>query len=201
MRNLLCILVVMLLLQATMLPQTPASVPTPTDKTASAETAPPPVEGFVLRDGTPLRLRTARNLTSANAQTDETIDFEVLEDVVVDGKLVIAKGSSAIGTVTHAQKKRRLGRGGKLDVMIEFARLTTGDKVALRASQARQGGGHAGAMTGAIVATSIVFFPAAPLFLLMHGKDIEIPKGTAVSAYVNGDMKLNPEKYKPAEGH
>ena len=71
MRNLLCILVVMLLLQATMLPQTPASVPTPTDKTASAETAPPPVEGFVLRDGTPLRLRTARNLTSANAQTDE----------------------------------------------------------------------------------------------------------------------------------
>jgi len=27
-------------------------------------------------------------------------------------------------------------------------------------------------MTGGIVATSIVFFPAAPFFLLMHGKDV-----------------------------
>lgn len=46
-------------------------------------------------------------------------------------------------------------------------------------------------MTGAIVATSIVFFPAAPLFLLMHGKDITIPKGTDVTAFVQGDMKLD----------
>jgi hypothetical protein len=46
-------------------------------------------------------------------------------------------------------------------------------------------------MTGAIVATSIVFFPAAPLFLFVHGKDITIPKGTEITAYVNGDVKLD----------
>ena len=51
-----------------------------------------------------------------------------------------------------------------------------------------------GAMTGAIVATSIVFFPAAPLFLLMHGKDITIPKGTEVTAFVQGDMRLDMAK-------
>src|SRR5215470_14593622 len=50
-------------------------------------------------------------------------------------------------------------------------------------------------MTGAIVATSIVFFPAAPLFLFMHGKDITIPKGTEITAYVNGDIKLDPAKF------
>src|SRR6266481_5060726 len=60
-------------------------------------------------------------------------------------------------------------------------------------------------MTGAIVATSIVFFPAAPLFLFMHGKDITIPKGTEVTAYVNGDYPIdlvkltsNHEVNKPA---
>ena len=43
-------------------------------------------------------------------------------------------------------------------------------------------------MTGAIVATAIVFFPAAPLFLLMKGKDITIPKGTEITAYINSKV-------------
>jgi hypothetical protein len=50
-------------------------------------------------------------------------------------------------------------------------------------------------MTGAIVATAIVFFPAAPLFLFMHGKDITIPKGTEITAYINGDIPLDPKRF------
>ncbi len=49
--------------------------------------------------------------------------------------------------------------------------------------------------TGAMVATGIVFLPAAPLFLFMHGKDITIPKGTEITAYVSGDMNLDPGKF------
>lgn len=48
------------------------------------------------------------------------------------------------------------------------------------------------------MATSLVFFPAAPFFLFMHGKDISIPKGTEITAYVNGDMKLEIAKFQPA---
>jgi len=50
-------------------------------------------------------------------------------------------------------------------------------------------------MTGAMVATSIVFFPAAPLFLFMHGKNITIPKGTEVTAYVAADTPLDATKF------
>lgn len=50
-------------------------------------------------------------------------------------------------------------------------------------------------MTGAIVATSLVLWPAAPLFLLMHGKDITIPKGTEITAYVNGNTTLDPTRF------
>ena len=71
-----------------------------------------------------------------------------------------------------------MGRGGKLDVNIDAVRLRDGERVALRASQENNAGGHVGAMTGAMVGTAIVFFPAAPLFLFMHGKDMNIPKGT-----------------------
>jgi len=50
-------------------------------------------------------------------------------------------------------------------------------------------------MTGAMVATGIVFFPAAPLFLFMHGKDINIPKGTEITAYVAGNTPLEKSKF------
>jgi hypothetical protein len=90
-----------------------------------------------------------------------------------------------------------MGRGGKLNVNIDSVRLTDGEKVALRAVKDTQGGGHVGAMTGAMVATSIVFFPAAPFFLFMHGKDITIPKGTEITAYINGDTRLDQAKFQP----
>src|SRR5438309_11105733 len=85
----------------------------------------------------------------------------------------------------------------KLNVNNDSVRLVTGEKVALRAVKEVKGGGNTEAMTGAMVATSLVFFPAAPLFLFMHGKDITIPKGTEVTAFVNGDMALDLAKFQP----
>src|SRR5437879_13846529 len=90
-----------------------------------------------------------------------------------------------------------MARGGKLDVNIDDVRLLDGEKAPLRAVKEVKGGGHTGAMTGAMIGTAIVFFPAAPLFLFMHGKDITIPKGTEVTAYINGDIPLDPTKFKP----
>jgi hypothetical protein len=152
-------------------------------------------EPFVLHDGTPLRLRLARNLSSADAKTGETIDFEVLDDVQVDDVLLVKRGAVANGTVTDSEPKKRMARGGKLDITIDYVRLVNGDKVALRGSKDTKGGGHTGAMTGAIVATALVVWPAAPFFLFMHGKDTVIPKDTEITAYVNGEIKLDRAKF------
>ena len=86
-----------------------------------------------------------------------------------------------------------------MNVNVDSARLVDGEKVQLRAVQDNKGGGHVGAMTGAMVATAIVFFPAAPLFLFIHGKDISIPKGTEVTAFVQGDMRLDMAKFAAAD--
>jgi hypothetical protein len=83
-----------------------------------------------------------------------------------------------------------------LKVNIDDVRLIDGEKAPLRAVKEGKGGGHTGAMTGAMIGTAIVFFPAAPLFLFMHGKDITIPKGTEITAYVNGDIPLDPARFK-----
>ena len=103
----------------------------------------------------------------------------------------------SLATVTEVQPKKRMGRGGKLNVNIDDVKLVSGEKAALRAIKDAKGGGHVGAMTGAMVATSIVFFPAAPFFLFMHGKEISIPKGTEITTYVNGNMHLDARNFVP----
>jgi hypothetical protein len=154
---------------------------------------------LVIPDGTPVHLRLARNLSSADAKAGDTVDFEVLEEVKVDDTLVVARGAVAIATVTDAEHKKRMARGGKLDVNIDYVRIVNGDKIALRAVKETKGGGHTGAMTGGMVATAIVFWPAAPFFLFMHGKDTTIPKGTEITAYVNGEIRLDRTKLLPKE--
>jgi hypothetical protein len=154
-------------------------------------------KGFVLEEGTPVKLRINRTISSADAHTGDTVDFEVLEDISVNGTLVIPKGGLAFATVTEAQAKRRMARGGKLDINIDYVKLLSSEKAPLRAVKDVKGGGHTGVMVGGMVATGILFFPAAPFFLFMHGKDIAIPKGTEVTAYVNGDMKLDVAKFQP----
>ena len=169
----------------------------------SVQTPPPPASSEAaksqgsprLEDGTPIKLRLQRTISSEDAQVNDKVDFDVLEEVKVNDLVVIPKGGIAWGTVTEAQAKRRMARGGKLNINIDAVRLGDGEKAALRAVKDVKGGGHTGAMTGAIVATSIVFFPAAPFFLFMHGKEITIPKGTEITAYINGDFTLDLAKF------
>ncbi len=145
-----------------------------------------------LQEGTPIRMRLNRTISSANAKLNENVDFETLDDVSLNGTIIIPKGSTAIGTVTEAASKRRMARGGKLSMNIDYLRLPGGERLPLRGVQEGKGGGHTGAMTGAMLATGVVFFPAAPLFLFIHGKDFTLPKGHEVTVYTNSE-------YKPGE--
>jgi PEGA domain len=162
---------------------------------AAAPGTPPPPN--TLQDGTAIKLRLTETLSSANAKTGQQVSFEAIDETDVDGVMVIAKGAQALATITMAEPKRTLGRPGKLDVNVDSVRLIDGEKAALAATQNAKGGGHTGAMTAGMVGTAIIFFPAAPLLLFIHGKDITIPKGTEVTAFVSGDMKLNLAQFAP----
>jgi hypothetical protein len=150
--------------------------------------------GYGVEDGTPVKLRLTRTISSADAQVNDRVDFEVLEEVKSGDTVIIPKGGIAWGTVTDAQPKRRMGRAGKLDIRIDNVRLVDGEKAPLRAVKESKGQDKKGTMTTGLVATGIIFFPAAPLFLLKHGEDITIPKDTQITAYINGDFKLGAAK-------
>src|SRR2546422_7280087 len=170
--------------------------PAPAQTSAQVAPVPKPPLAFGLTEDTPVRIKLTRTMSSKDAKADEKVDFEVLEDIKVKDVIVIKQGAMAIGTVTEAHPKRRMGRAGKLNINIDYVQLVDGEKVPLRAVKGGSGGNHTGAMTGAIVASSILFFPAAPFFLFMHGKDITIPKGTEVTAYIAADTPLDPARFK-----
>lgn len=151
----------------------------------------PKVSGNVLPEDTPVRLKLMQNLSSGTNKVNDKVDFEVIEAVKIGDTVVIAQGAPAIATVTKATSKKSFGRAGKLDVNIDYVRLVNNEKVNLRAIKAGSGGSRTGVMTGAVVATAIVFFPAAPLFFFVKGKNIEIPKGTEITAYVAADTIVN----------
>jgi hypothetical protein len=164
----------------------------PNNPTPAAQSVPGALPApHTLLDGTPVKLRLSQSISSADTKVGQEVPFEVVEEIKVDDVVVLPKGATAIANVTEAEHKKRMGRAGKLNIAISYARLSDKEKVSLRAVKEAKGGGHVGAMTGAIVATSIVFFPAAPLFLFMHGKDITIPQGTEITAFVDGDMHLD----------
>ncbi len=81
---------------------------------AFSQTAPPATGapgGPMLEEGTPVKLRISRTVSSADAQVGETVDFEVLEEVKVGNLVVIPKGGTAWGTVTAAEPKEAYGAG------------------------------------------------------------------------------------------
>src|SRR5260370_514851 len=185
---------------------TQAPAATPQQPTAQPAAPQEPAEttnftsakGFVLEEATPVKLRFNRTVSSADSHVGDTVDFEVLQDISVNGTLVIPKGGLAFGTVTEAQPTRKLARGGKLEINVDYVKLLDRERAALRAVQGGKGGGRIMAMTAGIVGTGLFVLPA-PYFLLMHGKDMVIPKGAEVTGYINGDVKLDIAKFQESK--
>ncbi len=99
----------------------PAGSPKPTINPTRGVTAQVAAQPFVLADGTPVKLRTTQPMSSSDEFHDyvgEKISFDVVEDVTVNGIVVIAKGTKALGTINEHEGKKWAGRGGKLDVTL-----------------------------------------------------------------------------------
>lgn len=138
---------------------------------------------LTLLNGTPIRLKLGKTISSASAHVGDVVELEVLEDVVVDGITVIPRGAAAVGVVTKAEPKKRMGRGGKLGLSINFVRLSDNEKAAVRSYQEGKGSDNA---VGA----------ALPL---ASGKDVTFVQGTEFTAYVDGDMYLKKEAFEAAK--
>jgi hypothetical protein len=145
-----------------------------------------------LPEGTKIRVRLDQALSSSSADEGQTVELVVTEPVMVGPTTVIAEGSRVTGTVTQAQEKRRMGRAGKLDFSIDRVKATDEHWIPLRYSLNKKTGSSDAVKTGVLTAgAAILFWPAAPVFLLIKGKDITLNKGMAFEVFTDSDYTYN----------
>ncbi len=155
----------------------------------SAIAAEPSDKGLVLREGTDVKLRFAEDISSKTAAQDDPVSLILDEDLKVGDVVVVRAGAKALATVSNVKKAGMMGRGGELNIRLEY--LRAGDsKIHLRGVKARQGEDK----TGSTVALTILF---GPIGLIKHGKNIDIKQGTPLTAYVSDDIPMPPAPAAP----
>lgn len=89
------------------------------------------VPGFAIRvpvrDGQTVNLKLRNVLTTDNVRRNDVIEFEVTEDVIVNGHVVIAKGSTARGKIVEVKGAYK-PRAGDAEVVFEFSTVRAADK-------------------------------------------------------------------------
>lgn len=140
------------------------------------------VTSNVLRQGTSLRLRSLATLNSKEARTGQIFDLETTEDVVVDGHIIIPRGSHAEGEITFAKGKGMWGKSGKIDTQLRSV-SANGVLIPLRGTVAQKGETGAAGVIGAIA-----FLPIAGFFVT--GTSAELPVGTTFTGFVVNDLQL-----------
>lgn len=146
---------------------------------------------ITIPDGTKLRIRLDQTISSATADEGQTVELSVTEPVKIGETVAIPEGARVTGTITQAQEKRRMGRAGKLDFSIDRVRAADGEWVPLRYTLNKKTGDSNAVRTGVITAgVAAVFWPAAPVFLLMKGKDTTINKGVVFDVFTDQNHVL-----------
>src|SRR5215467_10849553 len=147
---------------------------------------------IVLPEGTKVRVRLDQQLSSATAVEGQIVEMSATDAVLVGDTVVIPEGARVTGTITQAQEKRRLGRAGKLDFSIDRVKTADNQWIPLRYTVTKKSGQSHAVSTGILTAgVAVVFWPAAPVFLLRKGNDITINRGTAFEVFTDANYALN----------
>lgn len=155
------------------------SAPAATQTTPATSTDPAKV---MLKEGTEVNLKLAQALSSKTSVVGDSVELVLDQDLIVDKVLVAKKGSRGLATVSNAKKAGMIGKGGELNIRLEY--LKVGDiKVKIRGAQAKNGDNKTGATVGLVVAFGLVGF-------MKHGKQAEVKEGTPVKAYVDDDVQV-----------
>jgi hypothetical protein len=164
------------------MPATPARERMHYDDPAGPKAAPARsnVPPFTLLNDTPVRVKLVKALSSATAHVGEAVEFEVLEDLAVEGQPVLRKGAKASGVVAEADVKRRFGHGGKLAVSLTLLKLEDGEPVPVRCYVEVSGSTNNSADS---------------VLPLASGKDVELLKDSEYTALVDGDVHLKREGF------
>jgi hypothetical protein len=158
----------------------PATAPTPGLPPVPASAT----NKILVPEGTDVFLAFDQDLSSKTSAEGDTVALVLTEDLKV-GTVVVAKaGAKALGEVTNVEKSEMLGKGGELNIRLDYLKVGN-EKLHLRGTKGAEGKDSVGGTIGLMMLCAICG-------ILHHGKEVKVTKGTALHAYVSEDISLSP---------
>jgi hypothetical protein len=139
---------------------------------------------IIISEGTIIVVKSIADISSKTAREGDLVDFITAEDVKIDGIVVIKENSRVSANVEDAEHAKSLGKQGSLTLKFSNVKTTNGQNVPLRSVR---GTAEGKSTIGSTVALSLVL---SPLFLLKKGKEVKIPAGKQMEAYVSRDTEV-----------
>lgn len=153
---------------------------------------PASAQSAILPEGMTIQLETRQDISSKSARVGDQVELAVAKPVTIGGVTIIAAGSPAVGEIMRVRDNGLLGRSGKLDIRV--SKVRAGElNVPVRGH--RNAKGKSGTL-GAVGA-GIVFFPLA---IIVRGKDVKLPAGTAFEVYVDKEVIIPSQAPATAPG-
>jgi Protein of unknown function (DUF2846) len=144
-----------------------------------------PQDEIVVPEGTPINVVVAKEVTSKDAKPNDPVEFTVTEDLVINGQVIVRKGTPAVGSVINAEKKGYLGKSGKLAVQVESTTTSDGQRLKLRAAKGREGDDK--------TVSTAMLSQISPAFLFRKGGEAKIEAGTVVPVHVAEEKRFRVE--------
>jgi Flp pilus assembly protein TadD len=164
------------------------------------------LSAWTLTANTPVILRLKENLYIKAAKPGQPLEFEVVEDVVVNGEVFIQSGAAVTGSVRQVD---RAGKGpAKLLIELEPVQTITGEMVHLSGPGTTKDNASRGDKPGlkdvpGLVAFDPEILPALPVIVpvlsvmeLFPGKKVLLHKDMSLVAHVAENVTLDPAKLK-----
>jgi hypothetical protein len=162
----------------------PVSVATPATATVPAIATPAPEAAVanILRQGTQIRLTVVSPVNTKEHRVGKRVELQVADDIMVNNKMVLAKGTPAFGELTLSKKSGSFGKSGKMAGRVLYIK-NGNENIPVTGNFDDRGKSGTGATVGVAVVAGV--FSA-----FVKGKNAVLEAGTEMTATVERDTNF-----------
>lgn len=153
----------------------------------SASASPSAVTGTTVTvpGGTDIKVALTDKISSATANVGDTFAVTAIDDVSVNGWVVIPKGAAGQGEVMSVERAGSHGHAGNLGIKMDWIFAADGEKIHLTDQRKTEEGegkeGHSSTMT--IVSWAFLGLPGLFAHNWIHGRDVELDHTHPLEAF------------------
>lgn len=127
-----------------------------------------------------VKIKLEETVDSSKNKVNDSVPFVVTQDVMIDDKLVIAKGTKGVGRITEVNAAGRLGRDGKLVIDFGTIEAVDGTPIRLNIADKSQKENQSLQLAAGASMVGVVLLAGNPIGLagglLVKGDDVVIEK-------------------------